>query len=156
MKRISLAGKVCVYCGDPANSRDHVIPLSKGGNSLPENIVPCCRLCNSLARDNAFPGIEEKRRFILEAKQRYIANYRRLPFGAKLNAKRIKDGLTFGKLAKKVGFTNIEIGARRLRALFRGRHSPAVILVKAVERALEVNLDPEDYGFDAEELSGSL
>lgn len=33
---------VCVYCGDPATDRDHVVPRSRGGTE----IVPACRPCN--------------------------------------------------------------------------------------------------------------
>jgi 5-methylcytosine-specific restriction endonuclease McrA len=38
---------VCSYCGAPATTHDHVIPKSRGGSDEPENIVPCCRFCNS-------------------------------------------------------------------------------------------------------------
>ena len=39
----------CAYCG--ANNttlhKEHVIPLSKGGNLVKENIIPSCQSCNS-------------------------------------------------------------------------------------------------------------
>jgi len=42
----------CAYCGcefDLFNkpTRDHVIPISKGGHNTKENIVPACQSCNS-------------------------------------------------------------------------------------------------------------
>lgn len=39
----------CAYCDKrlDALTQDHVIPLSKGGGTTPENIVPACRSCNS-------------------------------------------------------------------------------------------------------------
>lgn len=37
----------CAYCQSPATTWDHIIPVSKGGNSFPGNIVPCCQPCNS-------------------------------------------------------------------------------------------------------------
>lgn len=37
----------CVYCGDPADTIDHVIPRSKGGTDDLDNLVPACRDCNS-------------------------------------------------------------------------------------------------------------
>ena len=42
----------CAYCGikfDENNipEKDHVIPVSKGGDNIKENIVPACRSCNA-------------------------------------------------------------------------------------------------------------
>ena len=39
----------CAYCGKKPKQLtiDHVIPLSKHGGHVPENIVPACRTCNS-------------------------------------------------------------------------------------------------------------
>jgi len=41
----------CAYCGNKENNlalaQDHVIPLSKGGEYTINNIIPCCRSCNS-------------------------------------------------------------------------------------------------------------
>lgn len=37
----------CVYCGEEANTIDHIIPRVKGGTDLPENLVGCCSRCNS-------------------------------------------------------------------------------------------------------------
>lgn len=36
----------CQYCGAPAESLDHVMPRSKGGDHSWENVVACCRPCN--------------------------------------------------------------------------------------------------------------
>jgi 5-methylcytosine-specific restriction endonuclease McrA len=36
----------CVYCGDVANTVDHVIPLSRGGTDHPMNLVAACAFCN--------------------------------------------------------------------------------------------------------------
>ena len=43
--------RLCVYCGQPATSRDHVLPLSHGGLHTQENMVPACRRCNGMKRD---------------------------------------------------------------------------------------------------------
>lgn len=51
-------GKVCAYCKNPVTtergnnhpmspSRDHVIPLSRGGRDSLDNIVMACRWCNN-------------------------------------------------------------------------------------------------------------
>ena len=49
-KLIVFAG-CCAYCGATADSRDHVVPLSRGGTDNIDNIVPACRSCNSGKRD---------------------------------------------------------------------------------------------------------
>ena len=36
----------CVYCGDYANTVDHVIPISRGGTDDPLNLVAACKRCN--------------------------------------------------------------------------------------------------------------
>jgi 5-methylcytosine-specific restriction endonuclease McrA len=37
----------CVYCGEPANQVDHVIPRHQGGSDLPSNLVASCARCNN-------------------------------------------------------------------------------------------------------------
>ena len=37
----------CQYCGRPAENVDHVIPRSRGGEHVWENVVASCRPCNS-------------------------------------------------------------------------------------------------------------
>lgn len=44
-------GHRCQYCGDRADSIDHVRPRSKGGQHTWENVVAACRSCNSAKRD---------------------------------------------------------------------------------------------------------
>lgn len=36
----------CAYCGDEANTVDHVIPISNGGMDNLENLVAACDKCN--------------------------------------------------------------------------------------------------------------
>lgn len=36
----------CVYCGEPADTADHVIPVAAGGSNAASNLVPACRRCN--------------------------------------------------------------------------------------------------------------
>ena len=44
-------GYMCMYCGNPCAdhqlTRDHVIPLSKGGRDIWSNVVAACRSCNT-------------------------------------------------------------------------------------------------------------
>jgi 5-methylcytosine-specific restriction endonuclease McrA len=39
-------GHRCQYCGSAAESIDHVLPRSRGGDHTWENVVACCRTCN--------------------------------------------------------------------------------------------------------------
>jgi len=46
----------CAYCDiefevENMLHKDHVIPISKGGHNIKENIVPACRICNSKKHD---------------------------------------------------------------------------------------------------------
>jgi len=36
----------CAYCGKHADTLDHVVPRHKGGLTVKENLVSCCRRCN--------------------------------------------------------------------------------------------------------------
>ncbi len=48
----------CWYCGEKVGFKnltmDHIIPLSRGGRSTKDNLVPCCRRCNT-RKKNALP-----------------------------------------------------------------------------------------------------
>ena len=41
----------CQYCGEHADSIDHVMPRSRGGQHVWENVVAACRACNIRKRD---------------------------------------------------------------------------------------------------------
>lgn len=41
----------CQYCGARADSIDHVVPRSRGGEHAWENLAAACRPCNSRKRD---------------------------------------------------------------------------------------------------------
>ncbi len=49
--RKKTASGICYYCKrkfKPGElTMDHKIPLSRGGMSIKENLVPCCKECNS-------------------------------------------------------------------------------------------------------------
>lgn len=44
-------GGRCVYCGAVATSVDHVVPRSRGGQHVWENVVAACRRCNHAKSD---------------------------------------------------------------------------------------------------------
>ncbi|WP_310599874.1 HNH endonuclease [Desulfobulbus sp.] len=45
------ASGTCWYCGRQVGyhnlTMDHVIPLTRGGRSTKDNLVPCCKECNN-------------------------------------------------------------------------------------------------------------
>ena len=46
--KCALLGNVCIYCGEAKPlTRDHKIPLTRGGSDDITNIVPACRPCNT-------------------------------------------------------------------------------------------------------------
>ena len=48
------ASGLCHYCGEKVPHReltmDHLVPLSRGGRSTKENLVPSCKDCNNRKR----------------------------------------------------------------------------------------------------------
>jgi 5-methylcytosine-specific restriction endonuclease McrA len=44
-------GHRCQYCGAQAESIDHVVPRSRGGTHVWENVVAACRRCNTRKED---------------------------------------------------------------------------------------------------------
>lgn len=36
----------CVYCGQPASTMEHLVPVHSGGTSRIDNLVPACVPCN--------------------------------------------------------------------------------------------------------------
>jgi len=44
-------GHACQYCGESAENIDHVVPRSRGGDHVWENVVAACRRCNTRKGD---------------------------------------------------------------------------------------------------------
>lgn len=62
-------GNLCFYCQqEPAQSVDHVIPFSAGGEDTIENLRPCCLWCNLTASNKIFKSIDDKITFLIEKK----------------------------------------------------------------------------------------
>ncbi len=57
-------GGRCVYCDAAATSLDHVVPRSRGGQHVWENVVAACRPCNTRKEDRqpAEVGLTLRRR----------------------------------------------------------------------------------------------
>ena len=51
-RALEFFGRCCAYCGARKKmTKDHVIPLIKGGGLTADNTVPACGLCNSSKKD---------------------------------------------------------------------------------------------------------
>jgi len=50
-------GGRCVYCSAPATSLDHVVPKSRGGQHVWENVVSACGRCNHAKADRAISDL---------------------------------------------------------------------------------------------------
>ncbi len=42
---------VCHWCGEQVSAKeltmDHIVPISRGGKTTKNNVVPCCKNCNN-------------------------------------------------------------------------------------------------------------
>lgn len=46
--------QTCVYCGNPATHVDHIVPVSKGGLHVENNLVSACERCNKSKNNRDF------------------------------------------------------------------------------------------------------
>lgn len=67
---IQVFGRTCYYCGEFATQIDHLMPISAGGSSSFDNLVPCCAPCNLTGSDHVFETIEDKTEYILKKRRR--------------------------------------------------------------------------------------
>ena len=142
-------GRICVYCGVPASTIDHVVPLSAISalanmiliNGPPIEglfLVPSCGECNSIAGSQMFRTIGAKRRYIHWRLSRKYRRFIELPdwsdeeldeMGYSLR-KSIENGLRVKEwLLKRVSWRNVQnpksVGtvAMSLRRVDSGRNS---------------------------------
>ncbi len=50
-------GGRCVYCGVAATTIDHVVPRSRGGGHVWENVVAACTRCNHIKADRSLSDL---------------------------------------------------------------------------------------------------
>lgn len=70
---------VCVYCGWPAGTKDHILPVSWTGLAVRSRTVtvPACAECNSAIGDTYAPTVEERREVAHRYLRRRYARYLR-------------------------------------------------------------------------------
>lgn len=70
----------CAYCGEYTSNltKDHIKPLNDGGKLTRDNVIPCCKSCNSSKKDNEM-----------------LSWYQSQPFYDKYRAAKIYDYVSF-------------------------------------------------------------
>ena len=48
-----LRGDICSYCGKPAGTVDHIVPVANGGTNDWDNLTSACSSCNSRKHDRS-------------------------------------------------------------------------------------------------------
>lgn len=80
----------CRYCGENANSIDHVYPVDSGGTDDPTNLVACCHRCNNLASYLVFLDFEDKQLYLVKKRMEFDGyeipeyHFARAPWHAKV------------------------------------------------------------------------
>jgi len=79
----------CSYCGRKQSrsvklTKDHVVPVSKGGKTVRENIVPSCERCNSSKSGSDFEEWYVKQEFYSDDRMKKIDKWIK---GGGINAK---------------------------------------------------------------------
>lgn len=62
----------CQYCENNAESIDHVIPKSRGGRHEWENVVACCRRCNTVKGDRLLSECSHRLRTVPRAPEEAV------------------------------------------------------------------------------------
>lgn len=71
----------CAYCGCTMRknehlTKDHLIPISKGGTTTQDNIVPACSRCNSSKKDSEWHDWFMKQPFFSQERMNKIFRWR--------------------------------------------------------------------------------
>ena len=157
-------GDRCVYCGfkvrfDVENvpqldgvlaTKEHLLPKNKGGGNDPDNLVTCCKWCNSTRGDM---DIEEFRQGLLDnrysklLKSRYVFSYKLYgkefheDWGGKFYAERFKDGR--------------EIEAFKMNADLAEEQQMESIRIFAAKRYVKAQFSGNSGGHDVEHVQGA-
>ena len=67
---------ICIYCGAPENlTTEHILPRSRGGEDVPDNVVRVCKSCNSSKGAKGlyeWKGLQEKNNHHRIAEGKYL------------------------------------------------------------------------------------
>ena len=89
----------CHYCGAPADTKDHIIPLAYMRNGRPKSAygvgetVDCCRECNSLLGAKALFSIEERAHEIAQCLSRRYSKILNAPYWSPEEIEELGPGL---------------------------------------------------------------
>lgn len=74
---IKYFNRKCAYCGEYMSSptKDHIKPLNGGGALSRDNVVPCCKSCNSSKKDNEMLTWYKKQSFYSKERMQKIHDY---------------------------------------------------------------------------------
>ena len=111
----------CVYCGDPARSADHFIPVSQQQEGEHNFEVPCCYSCNGIAGCKRFATFDAKW---------YHVQGRRARLGKSVNLAITRE---LKEQVEKTIPTHIETDSPRT-ALRRKKNSNKITLREAINR----------------------
>ena len=65
----------CAYCGSKENiTKDHIIPLTKGGTTSKSNMIPACNSCNTSKLNHDFENWYKKQSFFTDERFNKIMN----------------------------------------------------------------------------------
>lgn len=130
-------GRLCVYCGVPATTNDHFVPLSVVdalaplvGHLTGKVLVPACGECNSIAGAVSFPSIGAKRRFI----QRRLAQKNAKLLASPDWSQEELEGVGYGLRTAIVG-AQIRRDWLRARIAWRNVNNPAAVELGAIRAA---------------------
>lgn len=74
---IKYFGEKCCYCGKYMDNptKDHIKPLNAGGTLSRDNVLPCCKSCNSSKKDNEMMSWYQSRPFYDKNRMAKIFDY---------------------------------------------------------------------------------
>lgn len=79
--RLHYPHHLCIYCGRPGYTKDHILPRNWTGESVRTftAIVPACGLCNGLISDALAPSVTMRRQICHIRLRRKFSNLMRMP-----------------------------------------------------------------------------